>query len=116
MTTILTSVVRKNRNFIVIAESPSGKRSRSAFYDHPSLADHLQVARSLARRIGLPDNLIHGETKQGFAFTPCANPPLSLKDVENAALVLTKAAASMPDEHCDPIRLAAGITDLLKKA
>lgn len=115
MTTILTSTIRKNRDHIVIAISPSGKKARNVCFGFPTLRDHLEAARILTRRIGLdPDTLVHGETKQGFAFIPVPSPPVSMKDMENAVSLLTKATSSMPSEHCDPIRLAAGIINLIK--
>lgn len=105
MTTILTSSVRNT----VTAISPSGKRATTTFGCTPCLAHHKQVADTLARRIGLdPATLIHGETKQGFAFTPVLSAPHGFT-TDRATQILTTST------H-DPIRLAAAINNLTKKA
>jgi hypothetical protein len=107
MTTILTS----SNRYTVTAISPSGKRATLKFGVLPCLEHHKKVASILAPRIGLdPATLIHGETKQGFAFTPA---PRSPQSPEQAAQLLMQVSPAF--SGYSPTVVASAINELTKK-
>ncbi len=112
---LTTSKKLKTASYQITARTASGKTA-SAQFATSSFAVHAGVAKRLTDRMGWGDNLIAGETKEGFAFIPASatNNGCSWADVEKAAHQLTKAAAVFPAGANDPIRLASGIIDLAK--
>jgi hypothetical protein len=106
----ITTISKKGS---VTARTASGKTCTiKALTNPPCETDHRSTARKLSVRMGWGTELVGGETKEGFAYVPT----LSRKElsVEQAVSQLTSAASAFPIGEKDPIRLAAGIRDLMK--
>jgi len=119
MNTILTKVTfdKKTRKRFIVAITASGKTTKRHATHSVNEHDHKQVAVTLSVRMGWGFELIGGETKDGFAYIPFkpSPEPISLTDVKSASEVLVRAASAFSNGGIDPIRLAAGIMDLIKR-
>ncbi len=114
---LTTSKSLKRGNTNVTARTASGKIAQRHCYEN-TFAEHLKAAQTLSRRMGWGENLVSGETKEGFAFIPAAiqssSVGVSWEAVEKATKQLMQAATAFPNGEKDPIRLASGIIDLAK--
>lgn len=117
MTAITTHIhKKKGHKLSIVARTSSGKQSvvYPDFGQENNQALHYQAAKNLSARLGLGDNLVCGETKEGFAFIPASSGQVDLAAITEAARILIEAADAFPKGEKDPIRLAAGIIDLAK--
>lgn len=105
---LTTSKQIKRGNTNVTARTASGKIAQRHCYEN-TFAEHLKAAQALSRRMGWGENLIAGETKEGFAFIPVNS--LTPKP----ALTVLEAAAIVGDVACtDPREKAWAIETLMK--
>ena len=115
MQAITTSVIKRGGKKYIVAKTASGKTSTLQVDTlTPPESDHRTVAKRLGVRLGFEGELIGGEVKNGFAYVPFSG-KVSFTDLEKAVTCLIRAAAAFPEGEKDPIRLAAGIIDLVKE-
>lgn len=78
----------------------------------PTEKDHRRAAKELSIRMGFGEDLVGGETKQGFAYIPISG--ASMQSVEWAADIFAKTVCHVTPSHQNPENVASAILKIAK--